>query len=84
MEMMMLIVTGASGQLGRAIVERLLDRVPAARIGASVRDPGQVRELAARGVRVRRGDFADVASLEQAFAGAEQVLIMRAASAGWR
>ena len=72
----MIIVTGATGQLGRRIVEQLLGRMPAARIGVSVRDPGKAASLAARGVRVRRGDFADPATLAHAFEGASQVLIV--------
>jgi NAD(P)H dehydrogenase (quinone) len=73
---MMIIVTGATGQLGRAVVERLLDRLPAGEIGVSVRDPQKVRDLEERGVAVRRGDFADPSSLTDAFAGATQVLIV--------
>ncbi len=72
----MIIVTGASGQLGRAIVEGLVKRVPAEQIGVSVRDPEKASALAALGVRVRRGDFADPASLSDAFEGATQVLIV--------
>ena len=72
----MIIVTGATGQLGRAVVERLLDRLPAGEIGVSVRDPQKVRDLEERGVAVRRGDFADPSSLTDAFAGATQVLIV--------
>ncbi len=72
----MIIVTGASGLLGRAIAEELIQRVPAAQIGVSVRDPEKARELEARGVRVRRGDFDDPASLAHAFEGATQVLIV--------
>ena len=78
----MIIVTGASGQLGRAIAERLLDRVPAKQIGVSVRDPKQAWGLAERGVRVRQGDFADAASLAHAFEGASQVLIVSANATG--
>ena len=78
----MLIVTGANGQLGGAIVEQLLARVPAAQLGVSVRDPEQAHALAARGVRVRRGDFADAASLAHAFEGASQVLIVSAGTTG--
>jgi len=78
----MIIVTGANGQLGRAIVERLLERVPAGQIGVSVRDPEQARALAERGIRVRRGDFGDAASLAHAFEGATQVLIVSAATTG--
>ena len=72
----MIIVTGATGQLGRLVVQKLLDRVPAGEIGVSVRDPEKARDLADRGVRVRRGDFGDPASLAHAFAGAARVLVV--------
>lgn len=72
----MIIVTGANGELGRAVVERLLDRLPAEQIGASVREPEKARELADRGVRIRRGDFDDPESLAHAFEGASRVLIV--------
>lgn len=72
----MIIVTGATGQLGHAIVEALVDRVPASEVGASVRDPRTAADLEALGVRVRRGDFDDPQSLRRAFEGATQVLIV--------
>lgn len=72
----MIVITGANGQLGRGIVEALLARGDAARVGASARDPAKAADLAARGVRVRRGDFAEPASLADAFAGATQVLLV--------
>ena len=72
----MIIVSGANGKLGRAVVERLLDRVAAERVGVCVRDPEGARELAERGVRVRRGDFADASSLEHAFEAATRVLVV--------
>lgn len=72
----MIIVTGATGQLGRDIVGHLLARCPADQIGVSVRDPRKAEDLARRGVRVRQGDFADPASLAHAFDGASQVLII--------
>ncbi|MFJ6853123.1 NAD(P)H-binding protein [Streptomyces sp. NPDC091271] len=72
----MIIVTGATGQLGRQIVERLLTRVPASRVGVSVRDPRRAKALADRGVRVREGSFTDPAGLAHAFEGATQVLIV--------
>ena len=78
----MIIVTGAGGQLGRAVVERLLERVPAGEVGASVRDPEKAQELAARGVRVRQGDFSDAASLADAFEGASRVLLVSVNSLG--
>lgn len=78
----MIIVSGANGQLGRMVVERLLERVPAERIGVSVRDPDKARALADRGVRVRRGDFTDPASLAHAFEDASKVLVVSTDTAG--
>lgn len=72
----MLIVTGASGQLGRKIVENLLLAIPAHRIGVSVRDPGKVADLQALGVRVRHGDYEDAESLRHAWEGAERLLLV--------
>jgi NAD(P)H dehydrogenase (quinone) len=78
----MIVVTGASGALGRAVVERLLDRVPAERIAASVRGPARVADLEHRGVRVRRADYADPESLGRAFEGASRVLVVSANTVG--
>ena len=72
----MIVVTGANGQLGRAIAERLIERVPATEIGISVREPEQAETLRARGVRVRKGTFTDGASLRHAFEGASKVLLV--------
>ncbi|WP_306209361.1 SDR family oxidoreductase [Actinoplanes sp. RD1] len=74
----MFVITGATGKLGSRIVERLLARVPADQVAVSVRDPEQAAGLADRGVRVRRGDFTDPASLPHAFEGARQVLVVSA------
>jgi NAD(P)H dehydrogenase (quinone) len=72
----MIIVTGATGQLGRAIVENLVTRVAPDQVGVSVRDPEKAASLVALGVRVRRGDFDDATSLGHAFEGATQVLMV--------
>ncbi|WP_299812020.1 NAD(P)H-binding protein [uncultured Roseibium sp.] len=72
----MLIVTGATGQLGRRIVEHLLSLVPAGRLGVSVRDPDRARDLSALGIRVRRGNYTDLASLLASFEGAERILLV--------
>lgn len=72
----MIIVTGATGKLGRQIVEELLVRLPADRVGVSVRDPEKAADFAQRGVRVRHGDFAQPGSLAGAFEGASQLLIV--------
>ena len=72
----MIVVTGANGVLGRGVVEELLGLVGPGRVGVSVRDPDAAADLAARGVRVRRGDFAEPDTLAGAFEGAEQVLVV--------
>ena len=72
----MIVVTGATGQLGRSIVAQLVQRVPAHQVGVSVRDMGKAAQLEALGVRVRQGDFNDPDSLRHAFEGANQVLIV--------
>ncbi|MET8464731.1 NmrA family NAD(P)-binding protein [Micromonospora zamorensis] len=78
----MLVVTGATGQLGSQIVDLLLDRLPPEAVGVSVRDVDKAAGLAERGVRVRAGDFTDPATLERAFEGAEKVLVVSTAIRG--
>lgn len=72
----MFIITGASGKLGRKIVENLMLQVPAARIGVSVRDPGKVGTLQASGVRVRQADYDAADSLRHAWQGATRLLLI--------
>ncbi|MFJ6070986.1 NAD(P)H-binding protein [Streptomyces sp. NPDC093065] len=72
----MIVVTGATGGLGGSTVEHLLRRIPAGRIGVSVRDAAKARHLADRGVRVRQGSYEDPAALRDSFDGAEQVLLV--------
>lgn len=78
----MIVVTGATGNFGRQVVEGLLQKLPAEQIGVSTRDPGKAEDLKQRGVRVCKGDFADPASLRQAFDCAEQVLIVSGSTMG--
>lgn len=72
----MIVVTAASGALGRLVVEELLTRFPDRPVVAAVRDPGRCADLAARGVQVRRGDYDDPASLRDAMRGADRVLLI--------
>ena len=72
----MITVTGATGALNGATVDHLLARLPASELTVVVRDPDRARHLADRGVAVRRGDYADPASLPAAFAGADQLLLV--------
>jgi NAD(P)H dehydrogenase (quinone) len=72
----MLVITGATGKLGSQVLHHLLQRVPAAQLVASVRDPQKAAALLEKGVFVRAGDFAQPAELTTAFAGATQVLVV--------
>ncbi|MGZ0230932.1 SDR family oxidoreductase [Streptomyces sp. CPS1] len=79
MTIMPIVVTGATGQLGRLAVEALLRRgTPAADIIATGRDLARIKDLADRGITVRRADFADADSLAAAFAGADRLLLISA------
>jgi NAD(P)H dehydrogenase (quinone) len=73
-----LLVTGASGQLGRGVIKHLLDtfKVPAERIIATTRTPAGLADLAALGVTIREADFDSPASLAKAFAGADRALVI--------
>jgi NAD(P)H dehydrogenase (quinone) len=82
---MSIVVIGATGQLGRLVVESLLRRgVPAGEVVAVGRAVEKVADLAERGIEVRRADFDDPASLPPAVAGAEKVLLISGSDAGKR
>nr|MBL8411179.1 SDR family oxidoreductase [Dechloromonas sp.] len=80
----MIVVTGASGQLGRLVIEALLNKLPAGDIVAAVRNPEKVADLAARGVQVRLADYDQPASLAGAFKGADKLLLISANEVGRR
>ncbi len=71
-----LVVTGASGKLGRLAVAALLEHVPASALILISRSPDSLADLAGRGVTVRYGDFERPESLLAAFAGGERALII--------
>lgn len=82
---MTIVITGATGQLGRLVVEALLDQnVPAGQIVAAGRDVAKAADLADRGVQVRKVDYSDPDSLRQAFAGADKVLLISGSEVGRR
>ncbi|GIJ77173.1 NAD(P)H dehydrogenase (quinone) [Micromonospora phaseoli] len=82
---MSIVVTGATGHLGRLIVISLLDRgVPAEQIVAVGRDTGRLADLAGRGVTVRQADYDDPGSLRTALAGAEKLMFVSGSEVGRR
>lgn len=71
-----ILVTGATGNLGSKTMEYLLERRSAGDLVALARNPEKAAELAAQGVEVRKGDYADDASLVQAFRNVEKVMMI--------
>ncbi|ACB33707.1 NmrA family protein [Leptothrix cholodnii SP-6] len=80
----MIVITGATGQLGRLVIESLLKTVPASEIVAAVRSPEKAQDLAARGVRVRQADYNQPATLDAAFTGAHKLLLISSSEVGQR
>ncbi|MGW0246264.1 SDR family oxidoreductase [Nocardia goodfellowii] len=82
---MSIVVTGATGHLGRLVVEALLDRgVPAGQIVATGRRIETLADLSERGVTVRHADFTDPESLLAAFTGADKLLLVSGSEVGQR
>jgi len=73
-----IIVTGATGHLGKQTFAPLLKRVPASDVIALVRDPTKAEDLSALGIEIRQGDYFDHGSLVRAFEGVEKVMLVSA------
>nr|WP_324258462.1 SDR family oxidoreductase [Cellvibrio fontiphilus] len=80
----MIVVTGASGQLGRLVVTDLLKKLPAREIALVARSPEKVADFAALGVQVRQGDYDQPDTLVSAFSGADKLLLISANEVGRR
>ncbi|GGO14594.1 NAD(P)-dependent oxidoreductase [Microbispora rosea subsp. aerata] len=80
----MIVVTGATGQLGRLVIEELAGRVPASQIVAAVRSPEKAADLAERGIQVREADYDRPATLGPAFEGAAKILLISGSEVGKR
>ncbi|MFJ2776434.1 MULTISPECIES: SDR family oxidoreductase [unclassified Kitasatospora] len=80
----MYVVTGATGQLGRLVVEGLLAKVPASEVAVAVRSAGKAADLAERGVTVRVVDYDRPESLAGAFAAGDRVLLISGSEVGRR
>ena len=82
---MSIVVTGATGQLGRHVLEALLERgVPAEEIVAAGRSVGRLSDFAERGVRVQPMDYADAGSVAATLKGARRVLLISGSEVGQR
>ncbi|MEU6990026.1 NAD(P)H-binding protein [Streptomyces sp. NPDC046465] len=82
---MSIVVTGATGNLGRLVIEGLLDaRVPAGKIAAVVRDKERAADLAERGIELRIADYSVPETLRGAFAAGDRVLMISGSEVGRR
>jgi NAD(P)H dehydrogenase (quinone) len=69
-------VTGASGQLGRLVIQQLLKSTAPDSIVAAVRDPAKVKDLSSSGVVVRQADYDRPETLAPAFSGVDKLLLI--------
>ena len=82
---MSIVVTGATGQLGRLVIADLLERgVAAGDVVAVVRDPGRAADLAAQGVQLRTADYSRPDTLADAFRAGDRVLFISGNEVGSR
>ena len=80
----MIVVTGATGQLGRLVIASLLKKVPAASIVAAVRNVEKAKDLKAQGVQVRHADYTQPVTWEAALKDADKVLLISSSEIGQR
>ncbi len=78
---MTIAVTGATGQLGRSVIEQLKQKTAAADIVALVRSPEKAQEL---GVQARKADYAQPDTLPAALAGVDTLLLISSSEVGQR
>lgn len=73
---MSIVVTGATGHLGRHVVEQLLEKVPADQITAVVRTPEKAADFAERGVKIVVADYNTPGTFDTVFAAGDKVLLI--------
>ncbi|WP_435057857.1 SDR family oxidoreductase [Streptomyces sp. bgisy060] len=81
---MSIVVTGATGQLGRLVIDALLATVPAASVAAVVRSKEKAADLAERGIELRIADYDRPESLAGAFAAGDRILLISGSEVGRR
>ena len=72
----MMLVTGATGRLGRVVIGHLVKQGAAREVAGLVRDEGKATGLKALGVDLRVGNYDDVGTLDAAMKGVEEVLLI--------
>ncbi len=77
-------VTGATGKLGRLVLDELLLKPSPGDIVALARDPSALTDYAMKGIDVRQADYDDPASLEAALEGVDRVLLISGNAVGQR
>jgi NAD(P)H dehydrogenase (quinone) len=70
----MIAITGANGNLGKATIQFLMQKVAPTNIVAIVRNPETVNDFKEQGIIIRQGDYNDYDTLKQVFKGVETVL----------
>ena len=80
----MIAVTGATGQLGRLVIEELLKTTPAETLVALARDPAKADDLTAQGVQVRQADYTQPETLAMALEGIDKLLLISSSEVGQR
>ncbi|MER6124381.1 SDR family oxidoreductase [Streptomyces sp. NPDC001795] len=73
---MSIVVTGATGHLGRHVVEQLLEKVPADQITAVVRTPEKAADFADRGVKIAVADYNTPETFDSLFSAGDKVLLI--------
>ncbi|MFE7891597.1 NAD(P)H-binding protein, partial [Streptomyces sp. NPDC057412] len=79
---MSIVVTGATGHLGRHVVEQLLEKVPADQVTAVARTPEKAADLAERGVRIAVADYNTPETFDGLFAAGDKVLLISGSEVG--
>nr|BFD66649.1 SDR family oxidoreductase [Bdellovibrio sp. HAGR004] len=80
----MILVTGATGQLGQLVIQSLLKKVPANQIVAAVRNPAKAENLKSLGIQIRKADYNDASSWPTAFEGITKLLLISGSEVGTR